>query len=176
VRWSDALPFVLAFFVIKSARKMITPAPAPASARVVPRKNTGGGATYRPARIAALAAHGITGDVAEAIFAQWAFETAYGRGEWNFNVGNRIALAGDPAVDLGKAGYFKAYDTLDAGVAEYLTLVQSSRYAQAWTMLHAAPRSSAWIRQLVLSGYADKTHVDAYEAGYLRMLHYRPEA
>jgi hypothetical protein len=135
---------------------------------MVPRRVTGA-TNYASERFAALAAQGITGDVARAIVAHWSFETGGGNGEWNFNVANRKANAGEKAVDLGAAGIFKAYDTLDDGVREYLALLRSSRYVECWNVLQSNPRTNLWIRCLGLKGYYEEP-IDQYLLGYSRVL------
>jgi hypothetical protein len=141
----------------------------PAGLLVVTRIGTGG-ADWLAKRLAALAAHGISDEVARAIVAQWSLETDTGKAEWNFNVGNRIANPGDLAYELDVSGegkvFFKAYTSLDSAVVEYLALLQGGHYAACWTMLEASPTSDAWVRCLGLKGYYT-ANVDRYAAGYL---------
>ena len=128
---------------------------APSGLTIVARRNTappGGATAWAKERLAALVRAGVVGDVALAIVAHWAFETAWGQGEWNFNVGNRIALAGESAYELDvdalgrpRVGWWRSYPNLDAGVADYLSLMQSAHYVPCWELLQAAPTSSAWI-------------------------------
>ena len=104
-----------------------------------------------------------------------AYETGHGNGEWNFNVGNRKALPGEKGFWLktsepADASWFRAYDDLDAGVHDYLTMLMSNRYQSAWLLLQSAPLSSAWVRQLVSSGYAGNASPDIYERGYRAVL------
>jgi len=76
--------------------------------------------------------------------------------EFNFNVGNVIAPASYAgAFYLSSSGHkFKAFATLPAAVANYLGLVSSSRYAQSWAQLLAAPDDvAAWNVALVGEGY-----------------------
>jgi hypothetical protein len=147
----------------------MTQATLPTGVVVVPKRNTGGD-NWLVERTSALAyaVPPVVGDVARAVLAHWAYETAWGRGEWNFNVGNRIALPGEKGANIGPQ-WNKAYDSLAEGVADYLALVKSSRYATAWAMLQTAPRSTMWIRNLVLSGYATAP-ADVYEHGYAAVL------
>lgn len=144
------------------------PKSMPPQGLVIVSKVHTGGPRWQPDRYEALAAKGITGDVARAIVAHWAFETGWGSGEWNYNVGNRIALSGEKAVDVG-VQWNKAYDTLAPAVDDYLALLQLPRYALAWSMLQSAPRSTAWVRQLVKSGYAT-LDADEYERRYAKAL------
>ena len=144
------------------------------------KQNTGHGKAYIPERLAALANAGISGDVADAILAHWALETGWGHGEWNFNVGNRMALKGEPAIDLGVGPrWFRAYESLAAGVADYLQLLRGPRFARAWEMLNAAPSSGAWIAELVRQGYAGAVAARAYVdgvTGCLRRIHAQKNA
>lgn len=168
----DFLPWTLLLLLFsKQVRALVVPrssAPPPGSGIIaVPKVHTGG-PSWQPDRFAALAKQGITGDVARAIVAHWGFETGWGAGEWNWNVGNRIALAGEKGADIG-AQWNKAYDSLGAGVSDYLALLHMPRYAMAWTVLQGAPRSTAWVKSLVKSGYAT-LDADEYEKRYAKAL------
>jgi hypothetical protein len=151
----DLLPIVLLFLLLKPARAvaltMVGPKPPPKGITPVGATNTGG-ATWRADRYAALARAGITGEVAHSIVAHWGFESGDGRGEWNYNVGNRMALPGEEGFHLddgGGPGWYRSYANLDAGVADYLALIQGAHYTPAWTLLQATPTDDAWIRALL---------------------------
>jgi hypothetical protein len=135
----------------------------------VPLVGTGGGASWARTRLAALERHGVTGEIALSVLAQWAHETDSGRAEWNFNVGNLRPVGNQPRIDLGPAGFFRAYGTLDEGVSAYLALVQSGRYTPCWGLLNADPTSEDWIRCLGRLGYycehaapCTETEISAY--------------
>jgi len=115
----------------------------------------------------ALAQAGVTGEVALSVLAQWALETDTGRAEWNWNVGNIKPIPGskEPRIDLGSAGFFRAYDSLEDGVAAYLSLVQNAHYAECWAKLEADPLSDAWVRCLGAKGYYPSSQ-DAYASGW----------
>ena len=167
----DALPIILLFLVLRPARAaavaMIPPHPGKGITPTAAVKT--GGATWKADRFAALATKGIAGELARSIVAHWAFETGWGIGEFNFNVGNRMARAGETGHHLddgGGPGWYKSYATLDDGVADYLALLASARYATAWALLQANPTDSAWIHKLVESGYATLAP-DEYERRYV---------
>jgi hypothetical protein len=141
------------------------PAPPRGGPQALPRVLTGGGASWAGERATALARAGVRGDAALSILAMWDFETAGGRAEWNFNVGNLKASGRQARVDLGAAGMFRAFESLDAGVAAYLALVQSARFAPCWDKLQAAPTSDDWIRCLGAAGYYESS-ADTYAAGW----------
>ena len=170
-RW---LPW-LALFVAFSprARALVIPRAGrtpPAGVTPVMLVNTGGG-DWKGDRLAALAVLGFDGDVARAIVAHWAFETGFGKGEWNWNVGNRIALPGERGVDIG-VQWNKAYPSLAEGIADYIALLQMPRYAIAWHSLQNAPRSTVWTRQLAAAGYAttEPTEYERRYAGFLTQM------
>ena len=132
----------------------------------MPNVITGGNA-WPSTRLEALRRLGaITDkDVALSVLAQWAFETDSGRAEHNFNVGNVKAVGTEPRVQLGAAGAFRAYASLDEGVAAYLNLVQSPRYAACWALLEANPTSTDWVTCIGRSGYYEASPV-TYAAGW----------
>lgn len=142
--------------------------PTPPRGIIAVAKRNTGGPTWRADRFAALAAHGITGEIARSIVAQWGFETGEGKGEWCFNVGNRMALGGELGFHLddgGGPGWYKAYSSLDDAVTEYLELLKSSRFSSCLAELNADPTSDAWIRCLGAHGYYT-ADVEAYVKGY----------
>jgi hypothetical protein len=173
--YAEAWMWALVFAALAGTRKAsasvptapVPPSPVPrtpaSTASGVGKVNTGG-PTWKADRLAELARRGYSGDVALSILAQWGFETAFGKGEWNYNVGNIIWTAGYVPVDIGPQ-ISRAYTSLAAGVADWLALVQSPRYAQAWTSLQVAPLDSSWARELAAAGYATADPV-AYENGY----------
>lgn len=139
---------------------------------LVPKHVTGEGSqeAWARARLAALALHGITGDVALSIVAQWALETAYGSAEWNYNVGNVIATSTtEPQVKLdagaGNPAYYRAYNSLDEAVASYIALVSGQHYAECWHLLQSAPTSDEWIRCMGKAGYYTASQ-DRYAAAW----------
>jgi hypothetical protein len=171
---ASALGILLLLVAATATSRKASPAPAPGRGPAVPRGPapaprprtlTGGGASWAAERKAALAQAGITGEVALSILAQWDFETGGGAAEWNFNVGNIKASGAQPRVDLGAAGMFRAFDTLDDGVRAYLTFIQSGRFTPCWGTLNADPQSDDWIRCLGRLQYFEGD-VETYAAGW----------
>lgn len=145
------------------------PAPGP----VVPRVHTGGGDYYGD-RFAALAARGIAGQQARAVLGLWAYETAAGKGEWNFNVGNYTAPKGVATYFVvpsscascggGCPCWWVAYDTLDAGASDWIARVSRS-WPNAWSLLQSSPTTTDWVA--AMSGYyGGASKVASYVAGY----------
>lgn len=171
---ANALLLLLVVAAAASSARKASPAPAPPGPRPVPprgspvprtRTLTGGGASWAVERKAALAQAGITGEVALSILAQWDLETGGGSAEWNFNVGNIKATGAQSRVDLGAAGMFRAFETLDDGVRAYLSFVQSGRFTPCWGVLQADPQSDDWIRCLGRLKYFE-ADVETYAAGW----------
>jgi hypothetical protein len=177
---------VLALLALGLSRSGKAPSAVPKGARVtlpagnveVSRTNTGGGSAWRDARLAALAAEGITDEVAKAIVAMWGLETANGAAEWNYNVGNAIATPaqGAPAYALDSHDgnyWYRAYPSLAAGVRAFLSLLRSSRYAAAWGALQVSPLDDRWVRLLGLAGYYRDRPGTSDEDNYVRAWHAR---
>lgn len=159
-----------------AARGKAPPGAPPAPGPVVQRVNTGGGASWLADRYAALQRQGITGQVAHAIVSMWALETAAGQGEWNYNVGNYTAPAGIPcyyakpsscaACGSGCPCWWIAYDTLDAGVADWLARFQKT-WPSCWSELQSNPTGTDWI-SCANSYYGGPKEIASYVAGYLK--------
>ena len=157
---------LLAFAAAGLSARKASPAPRPGPGpgpgpQPVPLVNTGGRAWART-RLEELELADVGGDVALSVLAQWDLETAHGRGEWNFNVGNIRPVGNEPRVELAGAGAFRAYASLEEGVRAYLALMQSQRYASCWAMLNADPLSDEWARCLARKGYCGQCDPDAY--------------
>jgi hypothetical protein len=102
-------------------------------------------------------------DVAIALLAQWAHETAKGRAEFNFNLGGWTARTGDDfhtANDrlTGSRFHWTAYPDLPTAVDDQIKRLIVG-FPSAWALLLAAPLSSEWIEELGRAGYftADPT-------------------
>lgn len=122
---------------------------------LVPTKHTGG-SNWIAERFAALQERAITGPVARAIVAHWALETGWGVNEWNYNVGNLIAVGAQQAISLmadpAPGSNLRAFDSLGHGVDSYLSLLQGN-YAECWARLENNPSSSDWVDCLGLHRY-----------------------
>jgi hypothetical protein len=148
------------------------PSTPPAGITPISRTGTGGSREWwKTSRLAALNAAGVTGAVAQAILAQWALETGFGAGEWNFNLGNLLALSGKAhwlgpgSVATGQGGWFAAYNSLEEGVTAYLRLLHQPRYAECFAMLQLQPENDAWIRCMGQKGYYTASQ-DKYAKGW----------
>ena len=92
--------------------------------------------------------------------AHWSLETGSGAGESNFNVGNIHAVGTQPwyrGPDRNVNGKkyrtsFAAYDSLDAGITSYFTLLEK-HYPSCMQKLVSAPADPEWFRCLGRSGY-----------------------
>ena len=96
-------------------------------------------------------------DVAIAIVAQWAHETAKGRAEFNYNLGGWTARSGDDfhaATDRlsGRAFRWTAYPDLPTAVEDQIKRLAVG-FPGAWALLLADPTSDAWIRELGRANY-----------------------
>lgn len=99
-----------------------------------------------------------------AIGALFAWETGRGAKMWNFNVGNVKAFAswaGDFYQYIGSN--WRAYPQLDAGAADALRLLTSSRYSKAWSELEAGDAYRAAL-ELGAAGYYEADPA-VYSAG-----------
>jgi hypothetical protein len=107
------------------------------------------------------------------IYAQWMVETG-GKNCWNWNIGNVKVTqgqvdAGVPWIDLpgtweiiagkrvvlpdGHPGRrFRAYASLDAGMAEHLDFLRNKRYAPSWPLVVTGD-PDAFARALKVQGY-----------------------
>lgn len=121
------------------------------------------------------------------IFSQWALETGLGSSCWNFNIGNIKAVdAPDQTITYcmlenvweivnGKkvmfqppnpATWFRAFDTLDAGVAFQLAFLRNKRYHVAWSAVEQG-NPALFAHLLKEAGY-----YTAPEADYVRAMQY----
>jgi hypothetical protein len=96
-------------------------------------------------------------DVAIALVAQWAHETAKGRAEFNYNLGGWTARRGDDfhtANDnlTGASFRWTAYPDLPTAVDDQIKRLIVG-FPSAWASLLAAPSSTAWIGELARHGY-----------------------
>lgn len=91
------------------------------------------------------------------IFAQWSIETGQGKSCWNFNIGNvKFVPSSNPTDDDGKqymmlkgvweiiggkkvifepphqATWFRAFSSIDEGVAHHIDFLKNKRYKKAW--------------------------------------------
>jgi len=113
---------------------------------------SGGQDTWARTRLAALqrVAPDLPEPSARALVAQMAWETGWGAGEWNFNVGNLVASPGAPAFQMNAPGSsatrWQSFRSLDEGVRSFVATVKS--YADAWANLLSAPQTDAWVRAL----------------------------
>jgi hypothetical protein len=103
-------------------------------------------------------------DVATALVAQWAHETAKGRAEFNFNLGGWTARSGDDfhtANDslTGAAFRWTAYPDLPTAVEDQIKRLIVT-FPSAWAMLLASPRSDGWIFELGRLNYYTASPAD----------------
>jgi hypothetical protein len=96
-------------------------------------------------------------DVATAIVAQWAHESAKGRAEFNYNLGGWTARKGDDfhtANDnqTGAAFRWTAYPDLPTAVEDQVKRLILG-FPSAWALLVADPSSPAWIDELARGNY-----------------------
>lgn len=176
---------LVGLFVLLGKRHSMTSDPNP---NIIPATRTGPPSRedWLKTRLAALESAGVTGDPALAILAHWAHETAFGAGEFNFNLGNLGAFspkqlqhplpqAGGP--DAGNPTHFQAYRSLAEGVAAYLKLIRGSLYGKCFALLQADATTDAWIRCLGVHGYyappkgvTMAVHTERYAGAYMRAL------
>jgi hypothetical protein len=92
--------------------------------------------------------------LAVALVAQWARETGWGRAEFNYAVGNIKASnwQGD-YHRLSDGSYYRAYPTLNEGVADAIRLHRSGRYREAWEYLVAHADPVGWYDRIMRAGY-----------------------
>ena len=96
-------------------------------------------------------------DVATALVAQWAHETARGRAEFNYNLGGWTARKGDDFhaandAQTGAAFRWTAYPDLPTAVDDQVKRLIVG-FPTAWASLLASPSSSEWIADLGRAGY-----------------------
>lgn len=94
-------------------------------------------------------------EVATAVVAHWAIETAWGASEFNFNLGGIHAAGSQPffaALDAGVPTHFVAYDSLEAAVAAYAELLKA-RYQKCAVQLFTNPTAADWYVCLGSEGY-----------------------
>lgn len=129
-----------------------------------------GGPTWRDDRVTALFQAGVTDlDTAHAIVALWGLESANGKAEWNYNLGNIIATPGPHlaySLDSHDGNYwYRGYSSLEEAVSAWLGLLRSAHYAECWALLQTHPLSDAWVRCLGRKGYYT-ANADRYVAGW----------
>jgi hypothetical protein len=111
--------------------------------------------------------------VAYSVVAHWAIETGWGSAEYNFNVGNIKARAGEPYVTRGE-GRFRAYDSLNEGISAYADLLRA-RYTECIGLLMANPESAAWYDCLGRKGYyASRGDIEGARAKVARLMGLMP--
>lgn len=105
----------------------------------------------------------LSDDALSVCWAQWALETGRGRSCFNWNLGNRKARRDEPFMLLrtweiidGKRvvldDRFAAFDSLEAGAADYLAFLLRPQYARAWGAFCAGDAVLA-ARELKRLGY-----------------------
>lgn len=121
--------------------------------------------------LAALDRRGIPWPVAKraalAVLAHWANETGWGRGEWNYSLGN-VRARGTP-VPAGQLGWhgdamllrggddarpapYKAYESAADGVEDYLRLLET-RCRGPLAYLLTTGDAAGWYQQMGEAGY-----------------------
>jgi len=99
--------------------------------------------------------------IALSMLTHWSIETGAGAAEWNWNVGNILATDSQPyytAKDIsGNVYAFRAFDSLTDGVAAYIKLLSSPRYAAAAKLLADKPDEPDWYIALGHAGWFDPT-------------------
>ena len=112
-------------------------------------------------------------EIAVSVVALWALETAYGKAEWNYNVGNVMNVGSQPYfVNAGDGNSYAAYPTLADAVDAWATLLRSSRYQNAAVQLIENPTSDAWVTLMGQAGYYTApvlTYVKAYDGARLNV-------
>lgn len=149
-----------------------SPSGSTPTARAVARRNTGralGQARWVRERIQTLsqllsAAGVATRDlrrVAIAIVAHWGLECGLGSSEDNYNAGNIgfYPRANDrmPTYFVRGGRRWRAYPSARAAAADYLAIVQGSRYSPAWQALLDGASPGNYAAELVSRGYTEPT-------------------
>lgn len=103
--------------------------------------------------------------VAEALVAQWAVESARGKSEWNYNLGGWKAAAHVVCVILkngttGKRERWEAWPDVYSSILAHVQRIQK-KWPAAAQALAADPSSSLWVKLLGRGGYYGE-NVDAY--------------
>ena len=119
--------------------------------------------TRHAAAVDVLRARGMSAPlawtVASALLGHWAIECGWGRSEWRFNVGNvKPSSAWRGAVQVLPDGLtYRAYDTLEQGVADAIDLAAGTRsnpaYAPAWQHLLTTGDGVGWYDRLMRAGW-----------------------
>lgn len=94
--------------------------------------------------------------VAAAVVAHWARETGWGLAEWRYNLGNIKAYASwhGQRQQLPDGLWYRAFTSLDEGVANTVALLRAPLYAAAWARLVAQPTDAAgWYDALMRAGW-----------------------
>jgi hypothetical protein len=118
---------------------------------------------------------GASERVAAAMLAHYAIETANGRAEWNYNLGNVkwyaapqrwFSLRGsdDPAV----GGAYLSLPSLAAGARAMVRQASIGHYRDAWARVNAGGSELEWYRDLMLAGW--HPYSDAGLDGFARRL------
>jgi hypothetical protein len=104
-------------------------------------------------------------EIAVSVVALWALETAYGKAEWNFNVGNVVNVGSQAYfINAGDGRSYAAYPTLADAVDAWASLIRG-RYQNAAVQLIENPTSDAWVTLLGQGGYYE-ANVLTYVKGY----------
>lgn len=85
--------------------------------------------------------------VARSVVAHWGIETAWGKAENNWNVGNIRPVKGQAFFSLPEAGDFRAFGSLTDGITAYAKLLQNG-YAECMMSLAMAPETADWFQCL----------------------------
>jgi hypothetical protein len=119
--------------------------------------------TRHAAAVDVLRARGVSAPlawtVASALLGHWAIECGWGRSEWRFNVGNvKPGSAWRGAVQVLPDGLtYRAYDTLEQGVADAIDLAAGTgsnpAYAPAWQHLLTTGDGVGWYDRLMRAGW-----------------------
>lgn len=160
---------------------------------VAPFESRGGnGAWWINARVSELIAQlrqqgftwGWAASLSIPLIAQAWRETGKGTKEWNYNLANEKPSNAHVADDhLGWHGayiyrtgndgksWYRAYDSLADGVADFLWLVQLQRYQPAWRYLLETGDGRGWYERLMNAGYNPRFpgDLDEYD-GIIRKL------
>lgn len=112
--------------------------------------------TRRELLAQAVRAAGAPPQLVRAALALSALETGWGRGEWNYNLGNIHAVGSQPRVRLSTGEMIRSYASPAEGAAALVSLLRGSRYGGALATLGESPtRESvqAWAEQIGRAGY-----------------------
>lgn len=98
--------------------------------------------------------------IALSLVTHWSIETGAGAQEWNYNVGNIVAVGSQKYAMLrdvsGNTMPFRAFDYLQEGVEAYIALL-ASKYKAAASLLANDPEDPGWYIALGKAGWFDPT-------------------